>query len=640
MKHSIIGTAGHVDHGKTLLIKALTGIDTDRLKEEQKRGITIDLGFAWLDLPDGVKAGIVDVPGHEKFINNMLAGAGGIDLVLLIVAADEGVMPQTREHLDILRLLDIPKGIVVVTKKDLVDPEWLDLVQEDIRTACKGTFLENAPLLTVSAYTGEGISELRDLIYETLASLSGKRSDLPFRQPIDRVFTMEGFGTVITGTIIAGQVKVGDKVMLYPDQSEVRVRNIQIHGEDSKIGLAGQRAAINLAAIARDEVLRGEVLASPNSLISTDKLDVRIDVLPSSPYIIKTGSKLHLHIGSKETIARIRLFESGDLKAGESGYARLNLDDKVAVDYGDRFILRFFSPLHTVGGGLVLDPAPLTARINASEWADRMGQLDEGDPKQRLLLAIDSGSPFFAKLPMALIRSGLNRLQEDERKKAVERLEQGQLIYLLRDQVVISSDFLADISKIALRTLDRYHTDNPLSPGIKREELRTRVLPETKIEYSDSMLTLMLEQKMLVEKEGIISLPNFTIKMTSAQQDAEQDLLRIYFDQGFSPEDTKVILDRFDKKLDPESLLLGLINKGELHRLTAQIVMHRKHIERAEEIVLSVLKAKGELKLSDFRDTIATSRKYAVAILDYFDRMNLTRLRGDVRILVKEDQAK
>ena len=634
MKHSIIGTAGHVDHGKSLLIKALTGIDTDRLKEEKKRGITIDLGFAWLDLPNGGKAGIVDVPGHERFISNMLAGAGGIDLVLLIVAADEGVMPQTREHLDILQLLGIPQGIIVLTKKDLVSQEWLELVQDDVRSVCTGTFLEMAPMCIVSAYTGDGIAELRELIISILTKLDSTKSLLPFRQPIDRVFSMEGFGTVVTGTIIEGQLKVGETVMLYPSETEVRVRNIQVHGQDQTCGFAGQRAAINLASISRTDVLRGEVLAQSHSLIPTRMLDVKINILSNSPYTIKSGSYLHLHHGASETVARLRLFDSNELKPGQIGWGRLSVDENIVASYGDRFILRFFSPLHTIGGGIVLDPAPVTSKVNPQQWMKRLQLLASDDMKQRLILAVDSASPHFGDLKSALKRAGADQLPSEKAKAILEQLEREKLIFLLRDQTVLSSKFIEDLQKSVLNILTLHHAENPLSPGIKREELRTRILPEAKLNHSDSIISLLVDRGVIAEAAGIISLPDFRIILTPAQECAEQELLNNYLEQGFSPEDTEQMLAKIDQKLDPESLLSDLISRGLLIRLNAQIVIHRDNIEKAKELVLSILHESGELRLGDFRDQIGTSRKYAVAILEYFDKINLTKLSGDIRKLI------
>ncbi len=634
MKHSIIGTAGHVDHGKSLLIKALTGIDTDRLKEEKKRGITIDLGFAWLDLPGGGKAGIVDVPGHEKFISNMLAGAGGIDLVLLIVAADEGVMPQTREHLDILQLLGIPQGIIVLTKKDLVSSEWLELVQEDVRSVCTGTFLEKAPLCAVSAYTGDGIAELRELIISILTKLDSTKSLLPFRQPIDRVFSMEGFGTVVTGTIIEGQVQVGETVMLYPSETGVRVRNIQIHGQDQICGFAGQRAAINLASISRADVLRGEVLAQSYSLIPSRMLDVKIKILSNSPYTIKSGSYLHLHHGASETIARLRLFDCNELWPGQIGWGRLSVDENIVAAYGDRFILRFFSPLHTVGGGIVLDPAPVTIKVNSQQWTERLQSLATDDIRQRLILAIDSASPHFGDLKSALKRAGADQLPTEKVKATLEQLESDKLVFTLRDQTVLSSKFIEDLQRIVINILTLHHEESPLSPGIKREELRTRILPEAKLNHSDSIISLLVDRGVIVETAGIISLPDFRVVLTPAQERAQQELLDIYLEQGFSPEDTEQILVKIDHKLDPNSLLSDLISRGLLVRLNTQIVMHRDNIEKARELALSILHESGELRLGDFRDQIGSSRKYAVAILDYFDRINLTKLCGDVRKLI------
>ena len=341
MKHVIIGTAGHVDHGKTLLVKALTGIDTDRLVEEKKRGITIELGFAHLDFDDGTQAGIVDVPGHEKFIKNMLAGAGGIDLAMLVVAADEGFMPQTVEHLGILQLLGIREGVVVITKTDMVDGEWVEMVKEDVKEQVRGTFLEGKPIYPVSAYTGEGIRELREALKALVAQVQEKSLRTPFRLPIDRVFSVDGFGTVVTGTLIEGAVTVGDDAAIMPDGLECRVRNLQVHGSDVKTAYAGQRVAMNLAGVKKTDITRGDTIAKPGSMRVSLMLDVRLQNLKNSQRTIVNGSQVHLYHGSAVRLAKVVLLEQDALQPGESAYAQLRMTEEIATRQGDRFVIRF-----------------------------------------------------------------------------------------------------------------------------------------------------------------------------------------------------------------------------------------------------------------------------------------------------------
>ena len=351
MKNIIIGTAGHVDHGKTALIKALTGIETDRIKEEKKRGITIELGFAYLDLPDGEKAGIIDVPGHEKFVKNMLAGAGGIDLALLVIAADEGFMPQTREHLGILSLLNIPEGIIVITKKDMVDEDWLEIVCDDIRNEVKGTFLENAQMIPVSSYTGEGIEELKQAIFQLIDQKTQiKNLDVPFRIPIDRIFSVEGFGTVITGTLIEGKMKVGDPVTIYPSRIESRIRNLQVHSHDVEEAYAGQRVAVNLAGLKKSDLNKGDVVAVPDSMHTTMMIDIKLTILKDCEREILNATRLHLYHGARDVLCKVVLLDRDSISAGESCYAQLRLEEEIAVKTGDRFVLRFYSPLETIGG--------------------------------------------------------------------------------------------------------------------------------------------------------------------------------------------------------------------------------------------------------------------------------------------------
>lgn len=634
MKHVIIGTAGHVDHGKSSLIKALTGLQTDRLDEEKKRGITIDLGFAWLDLPDGSKAGIVDVPGHERFVHNMLAGAGGIDLAILVVAADEGVMPQTEEHLAILDLLDIKQGIIVMTKIDLVDPDWLDLAEETVREAVADSFFAQAPIFRVSAYTGQGIEDLRQAIVKAVQDLPEKNPNLAFREPIDRVFSVEGFGTVVTGTIFEGRVRLGDKLMVYPQAQEVRVRSLQVHEQDVEEAFAGQRTAINLAQIAKDQLVRGQVLASPNSLEVSQILDVEIRVPANSPFAIKDRSRLHFHYGAAEALCQVRLLDAESLEPGDKGLARLNFQEDVCLKYHDPFVLRFFSPVVTVGGGHVLDPCPRTFRIKNPSWQDRMERLSQGDNKTRLLLAIDSGSPHFDPLTKAIHRAGLDQLTPQALEQLCQDLVAGQEAFQLNDQIYLSTAFLHNLAASCKRILEAFHQAQPLKAGMRREALRTTLLSDVKLDYTDKILDYFLAQGFIKDQAGLLALPDFNFSLSPEQEKIQAQMLAQYQKAGFSPPETAEILAAFSKQDRPEDLLSNLIDRGDLIRLDDKLNLHPDFFAEARTYVIKEIEKNGSLKLADFRDHIQSSRKYAVAILDYFDRIKLTRLKGDVRILL------
>ena len=634
MKHLIIGTAGHVDHGKTSFIRALTGLETDRLKEEKKRGITIELGFAWLDLPSGGKAGIVDVPGHERFVGNMLAGAGGIDLALLIVAADEGVMQQTREHLEILKLLEVKHGMVIMTKSDMVDEEWLELAKDDVENLCKGTFLEGQPIFAVSSYTGDGIPEAREAIFKLLESLPGKKLDAAYRQPIDRVFVMEGFGTVVTGTALEGKVKVGDTLALYPSGEEVRVRSIQVHGEDVEEAFAGQRTAINLAQLSKSAVNRGDVLAGLGSMESTKTLDVRVSTVAGSPFVIKNHSRLHLHHGSRELLCRIRILEREELAPGETAVARLMLDEELACKYGDPFVLRFYSPIFTVGGGRILDPNPATVKIKDAEWRKHLEDLEKASRVEKLILAVDSASPHFQELESAMRRSGNSELSKEEQKATLAEAAESGAILSLNDQIWISKDYSAIMSNRAKRILEDFHAKEPLKLGLKREEMRTRLLANVKIELTDKLLSLMEEGNVISIKDGMVTLPGFKIELSPEQEKIRKELEKVYEKAGFTPPDNADVLVKYPKGARAEAVMSAMIDDGSLVRLDSVIHIHRHFYDQAKDYVVNYIKQNGPLKLADFRDHIQSSRKYAVAILDALDREKITIMRGEARELL------
>ena len=483
MKNIIIGTAGHVDHGKTALIKALTGIETDRIKEEKKRGITIELGFAYLDLPDGEKAGIIDVPGHEKFVKNMLAGAGGIDLALLVVAADEGFMPQTREHLGILSLLNISEGIIVVTKKDMVDEDWLEIVCDEVRQEVQGTFLENAQIIPVSSYTGEGIEQLRQAIFTMIDQKTQiKNLDVPFRIPVDRIFSVEGFGTVITGTLIEGTMKVGDPVTVYPSRIESRIRNLQVHSQDVQEAYAGQRVAVNLAGLKKTDLNKGDVIAVPDSMHTTMMIDIHLTVLKDCDREIRNATRLHLYHGARDILCKIVLLDRDSVGAGESCYAQLRLEEEIAVKTGDRFVLRFYSPVETIGGGVILDSNPFKHKRNDAAVLESLKLKEGGSDREKISAALRDYSARFETLDFLQIQTGIPKEQFDQQ---INKLIKDKVAFRVSDNVVIHTDYLNRLKDSAVKLLESYHKENPLREGMKKDEFRNKLIKYEDISVVD-----------------------------------------------------------------------------------------------------------------------------------------------------------
>ncbi|HHX76853.1 MAG TPA: selenocysteine-specific translation elongation factor, partial [Firmicutes bacterium] len=469
MTHVIIGTAGHVDHGKTMLIKALTGEDTDRLKEEKERGLSIDLGFAPFDLPGGRRAGVVDVPGHEKFINNMLAGSGGIDLVLLVVDVTEGVMPQTREHLAILDLLAIKKGIIVLTKIDLVEPAQVDLAEEEVYRELKGTFLAAAPCRRVSARTGAGIEELKALIDRETASIAARNADAPLRMPVDRVFSLAGFGTIVTGTIIAGRVENGAEVEVLPAGRKTRIRRIQVHGAEVEEAFAGQRAALNLAHLVKHEAARGSVVVSPGFYQPTTLLDVRLRLLPGASQPLKNMAPLHLHLGTARTVARALLLDKREIKPGGEGLVQLKLERQLVAQNSDRFIVRSFSPVTTIGGGVVLDHLPLRHKPFQLEVIENLKGLEEGDAAGYLMSRIKESPLITGKELAPLVRLSPERMRE----LLDAAIKEGKAVDL-GGHLALKEKYEAWVKELSNKIAE-FHRLNNLAPGISRASLK-RVL--------------------------------------------------------------------------------------------------------------------------------------------------------------------
>lgn len=633
MNHVIIGTAGHVDHGKTLLIKALTGIDTDRLQEEKKRGITIELGFAHLDWPDGTQAGIVDVPGHEKFIKNMLAGAGGIDLAMLIVAADDGFMPQTLEHLDILTLLGIKDGCLVITKSDVVDPEWLEMMQEEIVGRLEGTFLEGKPIFAVSAYTGQGIPELRTALHDMVQRAAIKNMRVPFRLPVDRVFSVDGFGTVVTGTLIEGSMHEGDLAELVPSGAATRIRNLQVHGKDVDTAYAGQRVAVNLAGLKKTDIKRGDAVTKPGSVRTSRMLDVRLQNLKGSNRVIQNDSQVHLYHTSQVQLAKVVLLDRDALNPGESCYAQLRLADPISTKSGDRFVIRFYSPLETIGGGVILDDSPARHKRFQQPVLEALKIKESGSGGDRVIQVLEE---FGTALPTVAQLAAKLHMEETEVADAVHDLcGRGRAVEPLEGRFVASSvmDKTWDTCR---EILAGYHKQNPLHAGMKEAEVRQKCFKALDQTTADALLGALRQEGKLRRVSERYALGDFEIKFTKRQNNIKQKLLQTYRDADLESPATDDVLATFpqNEKLDAKQVLESLVTGGELVMLTPQICWYKDVYERVCRVVKDHYAEHETLTLGELRDLLDSSRKYTLAVLEYYDKNRITKKDGDLRRLV------
>ena len=632
MKHVIIGTAGHVDHGKTLLVKALTGIDTDRLVEEKKRGITIELGFAHLDFDDGTQAGIVDVPGHEKFIKNMLAGAGGIDLAMLVVAADEGFMPQTVEHLGILSLLGIQDGLVVITKCDMADPEWVEMVKEDVRTHVEGTFLEGKPVFTVSAYTGQGIPELRQALKELVQKAAEKNMRTPFRLPIDRVFSVDGFGTVVTGTLIEGSVSNGDMAEILPGGVQARVRNLQVHDRDVETAYAGQRVAINLAGVKKADLGRGDVIARPGSVRTSLMLDARLQNLKNSQRTILSGSQVHLYHGSAVRLCKVVLLDRDALQPGESCYAQLRLTEEIAAKRGDRFVIRFYSPLETIGGGVVLDDLPRRHKRGDQAVLEALAIRESGSGDDQLVqLVAEHGH----SLPTLEKLAAPQNLDREELGRSLEELTSaGKVLQPLPGRYLAASVFDA-IWDSCRGLLEQYHRQNPLHAGMKVAELRQKLLKNTDQAVADAILDALAREGKIKAVADRYALADFAVHLTKRQSAIREKLLQTYRKAGLEVPGLDEVIASFPpaEQGDCRQVVESLVSGGGLVMLTPQLCLHSQVYAQVCDKTRDFMAEHQELTLAEFRDLLGTSRKYALAVLEYYDKNKILKKDGDVRRL-------
>lgn len=635
MKNIIVGTAGHVDHGKTCLIKALTGMDTDRLKEEKKRGITIENGFADMICGD-YNISIIDVPGHEKFIKNMLAGIGGIDLVLLVVGLDEGVMPQTVEHFNILKMLNIRKGIIVFTKRDLVDDEeWIELVKEDAKSLVEGTFMEDAPSIEVSAYDNFNIEELKQLIVENIddSILKSDAKEL-FRLPVDRVFTIDGFGTVITGTLMEGTIRQGDDITVYPDGKVTKVRNLQVHNETVDTAFAGQRTAINLAGLKKEDIQRGSVLAAKDSLEPTMMVDVRMELFDDIDRSVVNNSRVHFYCGSSQALGKVVLMDRDTAEKGEVCYVQIRLEEAVAVKKDDRFIIRFYSPLITIGGGKVLEVSPSKHKRFDENVIKAMELKDKGDIKDIAELVIKEKSRYlFTKGYFAAkLRLGIRELE-----KILESLETENRINIVRRDYVVHSDYIKEICEFTCNVLKDYHDKNSLSEGINKEEFKSKISQKFRIfdsKMADEIISLAERQGSIKINAKSVSLAGFSVSYSPAMEAMKERIIKIYKDSRYEMPTVDEVLQTEKDQINARHIIDALINCGELVRLNYQYCIDKEAFDNALDKLKDKIHQNGRITLAEFRDIIGTSRKYAMEILDYLDSKKITQKVDDARILI------
>lgn len=634
MQNVIVGTAGHVDHGKTCLIKALSGIDTDRLKEEKKRGITIELGFANLFDTDGVHIGIIDVPGHEKFVKNMLAGIGGIDLVLLVVALDEGVMPQTVEHFEILKMLQIRQGIVVLTKSDTVDSDWADMVEEDVRELIKGSFLEQAELIRVSSYTGENIDVLRQKIV-TMAKQAGKRREEKelFRLPIDRVFTMEGFGTVVTGTLVEGMCEAGEEVMVYPQERLLKIRGVQSHGQKEEKASAGQRTAINLAGIKKEELSRGQVLAYPGSLVNSTMVDATLRLFDSTQRKLKNGDRVHLSYGSAQAIGKVILLDCEVVEAGQEALVQIRFDDPICVKRNDKFIIRFYSPVETFGGGTILNPAADKHKRGQEDIIESLRLKKTGTDMEILEQMVNEESRRF---PEAKDLAAWMDLTVSEAEQMLDTLRNKKKILHLNDGSFVGKAYWEKVSELANQVLAHFHRENPIVEGMDREELKSRLAERMHLKSGKKAEALMAElekRKVITIQGSIVSVAGFTVSYSDEASQMMTDMENIYKKAGIEVPSTDELVGAYKDRKQARQVLSELTKKGILVKAGTGVLMHKEHWDRALSVLRDHLASHPQITLGEFRDLLGTSRKYAVMLLETYDQMKITKKIGDARVL-------
>lgn len=629
MKNIIIGTAGHIDHGKTTLIKALTGRNTDRWEEEQRRGITIDLGFTYFDLPSGDRAGIIDVPGHERFINNMVAGVVGMDLVLLVIAADEGIMPQTREHMDILNLLGIEKSIIVLNKCDLVDEEWLELVEEEVKEELHGTFLEHAPVVKVSAATGEGLDSLIDtIVHMTSDEVVSKDVQTIPRLPIDRAFTLSGFGTIITGTLVSGTITKEDTLQMYPIGKECKIRSIQVHGQDKNECYAGQRVAINLSNIKKKEIKRGCVLAPPNSMKNTDLLDVKLQILDSSMRILTNHTRLHFFTGTSEILCRAVLLDKEEIGPGESGYVQLRLEEEIAVRRGDKFVVRFYSPMETIGGGVILEPNPGVKRRFREEVIEELKRKESGSTADVIELHVKEHKDTLITMTEL---AKLTALSVEEVQEDVKELEEQGLVCVFpmrKDTYVWHTDSKRAAGQLLNQALKNYEDKYPYRYGMKKAEVQVTHFPKIKPNVFDKIIEKLIDEGHLKRVEEFLCTPEYEVRKDEIYGKVSKVLIDTFAKAKYDfVRYSEIDLKGISRDI-ADDILNILLEEQKIVKVTDDMYTLSEYMQHAKELIQEKLQENPVITIAQVRDIFETSRKSAKPILEYMDGIKVTKKTG------------
>lgn len=625
MKNIIIGTAGHIDHGKTTLVKALTGRETDTLEEEKRRGISINLGFTYFDLPSGKRAGIVDVPGHEKFIKNMLAGASGIDIVLLVIAADEGVMPQTVEHMDILSFLNIKNGIIVLTKSDLVDDDFKELVKEDIKERVKSTFLENAKIIEVDSVSKNGIDTLINEVEKLSESIEGKNESAPARLNIDRIFSVKGFGTVITGTLIEGKIDIDDDLVIYPKNIKTKIRSIQVHGKSVKTAFAGQRTAINISNVKVEEIERGDILAAQNSMQESMMLDVKLTLVKHSKRKLEHWDRLRVYHGTREILCRAVPLDKEALDPGETGYVQLRLEEGIVAKKGDMFVVRYYSPLETIGGGLILDPNPRKHKRFDENTISSLQMKEKGELSEIIEEYVQKNSRNYPNLKDIMTYTGEN---EQDIKTSLQKLCNTQTLILISNMYMHKTHY-ENLKKNTVNLLQDYHDKYPLRKGILKEEVRSKIENKFKSKDFDILLGMFESDNIIKLKENIVSIYNFEMVFTDLQQKIKKELESKLIQSGFTPPSVLDITKGDIKYKDVLDVLIG----DSIIKLDEDTVISKQYYDKARDMVINYIKENGEMTLAEFRDISGSSRKYSMIILEDFDKNKITKRVENKRVL-------
>ena len=626
MKNVIIGTAGHIDHGKTTLIKALTGRETDTLAEEKKRGISINLGFTYFDLPSNKRAGIVDVPGHEKFIKNMLAGASGLDMVLLVVAADEGVMPQTVEHMDILTFLNIKKGMIVLTKSDTVEEDFRELVKEDIREKVKGTFLEDAEIIEVDSISKKGLDNLINKIDKMTDEIEDKNLDTPARLNIDRVFSIKGFGTVVTGTLIEGKISIDDDLVIYPKELKTKIRSIQVHGEGVETAYAGQRTAINISNVKVEEINRGDVLASPHSLEEAMMLDVRLSVVKHTDAGLKHWDRLRLYHGTREILCRAVPLEVEEIMPGESGLVQLRLEESIVAKKGDKFVVRRYSPMETIGGGIVIDTNPRKHKRFDTNIIEALKIKEKGELSDILEAYLKNNSRNYPNIKEIMRYSGES---EDNINKSLEKLIGQDKVICINNMYMHINQYNA-LKEKAESELQAYHKKFRLREGMLKEEVRSKVESKFKTRDFDVLLDLFINDDLIKVNGNFVSLKKFNVVFNEKQTKIKNEIEKILNNAGLN--NIYAIEDITNNKKEYEEVLESLIGNTVV-RIEDSYLMSSKVYNDAKEKLIKYLEENKEITLGDYRDLVNSSRKNCMIILEDFDRNKITKRVENKRVL-------